>query len=44
MPSSGLTKRIVFTTLSEIVGTISEPEPYGQVAKLTKLDWLMFNT
>ncbi|CAL8380038.1 unnamed protein product [Gadus morhua 'NCC'] len=29
---------------SDIIGTISEPEPYDRVAKLTKLDWLMYNT
>ena len=34
----------IYYSQSDIIGTISEPEPYGRVAKLTKLDWLMFNT
>ena len=34
----------IYYSQSDIIGTISEPEPYGRVAILTKLDWLMFNT
>lgn len=34
----------IYYLRSDIIGKISEPEPHGRVAKLTNMDWLMFNT
>ena len=33
----------IYYSRGDIIGAISEPEPCGRAAKLTNIDWLMFN-